>query len=241
MTFAVIDSQDSLIDDFHLIDFNTTMKSNMKLVSQENKNVYIEFMIKIWIDANFKNISLWEQFRDDFEKWIENDFKQDVFNHILRKIRDFLRKRDVWIMKNSKKIIIARSLYNTLQKEDPIEWTKDEIRRCMNTKLFTFNKIKNLIEIDFDRDSKNYFWRASRSRSRKSSTRERSTTRRIIAKIDKKMIDEINKLKKKKITRKNDDCILIINQIILIINQISIIIESIIISFSESATIILNS
>ncbi len=96
MTFTFITSQESFFDS-HLIDLNKTMKSNMKLINQESRNVYIDFIIKIWIDVNFKDISLWEQFSNDFEEWTKKDFKSksDVSNHSLRKIRDFLRKRDV--------------------------------------------------------------------------------------------------------------------------------------------------
>ncbi len=143
-------------------DLSSTMNIKMRLVTQEDKNVLIEIMIKKWLKANFKNTSLWEHFRDDFEDWTEKDFKSKtkVSNNSLRRIRDVLWRRDVWILKN-KKIIIAKSLYQTLQEEKSIEWTKEKIRRCMKSEQFIFNIIKNLIETNFDRNLKNYSWQTA--------------------------------------------------------------------------------
>jgi hypothetical protein len=128
----------------------------MIFANQEIKNIFIEVMIKDWIKADFRNTSLWEQFQNDFEKWTENDFKT-VFNIRLRWMRDILRERDVWVEKN-KKVTIAKTLYNTLQKEDLIEWIEKEMLRCMSDEKFIFYVINDLIETKFDRKSKNYFW-----------------------------------------------------------------------------------
>jgi tRNA(Leu) C34 or U34 (ribose-2'-O)-methylase TrmL len=178
MTFT---SESDLFFDSHLIDLISAMNINMRLVIQENKNVYIEIMINEWMKTDFRDTSLWKQFRDKFKRWTKNDFRTNVSIKNQRRLRNTLRRRDLWVLKN-KKIIIAKFLYQTLQKENLIEWTKEEIQRCMMQEKFMFTVIKNLIETDFDRNLKNYFWQAkSRFRSeqsRDSSTRERSTLRR---------------------------------------------------------------
>ncbi len=38
---------------------------------------------------------VWKQFRDDFERWTEDDFEDDVLNIRLRRLRNTLRKRGV--------------------------------------------------------------------------------------------------------------------------------------------------
>lgn len=60
---------------------------------------------------DFKDLDLWEAFKDDFEGWTEDDFKLTT-NHEIRKVRTSLRKRGFWVEKS--RLTIAKSLYNTL-------------------------------------------------------------------------------------------------------------------------------
>ncbi len=137
-------------------------------VSQKDKNAYVSNFIRICEEEDISDDSLWEQFQKDFERWTENDFKSDVFNTRLRHLRNFLRRRDVWVSRD-KNTIIAKSLYVTLQEESLIKWTEEEI--VNNAEKFIFNIIELLMKIDFDRKPKNYSWQAQRRSFNQSSSR----------------------------------------------------------------------
>jgi hypothetical protein len=53
------------------------------------------------------NDDLWDSFRTEFAEWIDENFKLTSII-IQKKLKAFLRARDVWIMK-SFKLIIAKS------------------------------------------------------------------------------------------------------------------------------------
>ncbi len=156
MIFNFITSQESFFDS-HLIDLASATNIKIRLINEKNKNAFINVMIKKWLQANFKITSLWEQFRDNFEDWTKNDFKSEteMFNKSLRKLKIVLRRRNVWVLKD-KRSSLQNFCIKTLQEKKSIEWTEEKIRRFMMSKQFIFNIIKNLIETDFDRNSKNY-------------------------------------------------------------------------------------
>ncbi len=145
------------------------------IVRKVDKNDFVQKAINSYDREDMKNDTLWEQFRENFAEWIEDDFKIDVLNIRLRRLRNALRKRDVWVLKDSK-IIIAKSLIQTLEKERSIFWIEAEI--VNNSEKFESDVIDHLRKIDFDRNPIDYSWQAaqSRSESRKSesSFRERS-------------------------------------------------------------------
>jgi hypothetical protein len=124
---------------------------------------------------DMKNDTLWKQFRKNFAEWIEDDFKIDVLNIRLRRLRNALRKRDVWILKDSK-MIIAKFLIQILEKEHSISWIEEEI--VNNSEKFESDVIDHLRKIDFDRNSIDYSWQTTQfrfeSRKSESSIRERS-------------------------------------------------------------------
>jgi hypothetical protein len=51
------------------------------------------------------NDDLWDSFRTEFVEWIDENFKLASII-IQKKLRTFLRSRDVWVMKSSKLIIV---------------------------------------------------------------------------------------------------------------------------------------
>jgi hypothetical protein len=122
-----------------------------------------------------KNDTLWKQLRENFAEWIEDDFKINVLNTRLRRLRNALRKQDVWILKDAK-MIIAKFLIQTFEKEHSIFWIEEEI--VNNSEKFESDVIDHLRKIDFDRNSIDYSWQAaqfrSESRKSKSSSRKRS-------------------------------------------------------------------
>ncbi len=210
MSFALILSEDFVafifLDNYISLDNFSNDDLDVSLTKREDKNAFIQVMIRIYEKKNLMNDTLWEQFKEDFQEWTEEDFKDDVLNIRLRRLRNVLRKRDVWVLKNNK-IIIARSLVNILQEENSTLWIEDEIRACIKLKKFIFNSIKHLLKTDFDRNSKNYFWQAqsqseskeSSRESQDSSTRERSITKKSVKSMQKQLMKKVmkNEMKKK--------------------------------------------
>ncbi len=151
----------------------------------EHTNEYITLLIKKWKFLNLQDTNLWVTFRDDFEEWTEQSFKTTT-NDVLRSLRNFLRKHDVWISRQKRKTI-ARSLQEVLEKETETTWIEKKISNSLDEK-FESSKITCLIATDFERNSRDYSWQASSrsesrrelfrsrdiSRSRKSSFRDRS-------------------------------------------------------------------
>jgi hypothetical protein len=109
------------------------------------------------------NDDLWNSFRTKFAEWIYEDFKLTSIT-CQKKLRTFLRFRDVWVMKSSTQII-AKSLVQVVKKDILILWTEEEIRSCLKSKTFVSHVINHFLQTNFDRDSKNYSWRTSSSRS----------------------------------------------------------------------------
>jgi hypothetical protein len=150
------------------------------LTRKIDKNIFVQTTIISYDRENLKNDTLWEQFRKNFVDWIEDDFISEVLNIRLRRLRNALRKRDVWILKDSR-IIIAKSLIRTFEKEHSTLWIEAEI--VNNTEKFQSDVIDHLRKIDFERNLINYSWQTAQSRfesrrsesARQSSLRERST------------------------------------------------------------------
>jgi hypothetical protein len=78
------------------------------------------------------------------------DFKSDVSHTLLRRLRDILRKREIWISRDEK-IIIEKALYNTLQKKNSLRWIEEEVLKCLSHENFIFIIIKILLKTNFDR------------------------------------------------------------------------------------------
>ncbi len=136
----------------------------------EHVNEYITLLIKKWKSLNLQDTNLWITFRDDFEKWTKQNFKTAT-NDVLRSLRNFLRKQNVWISRQERKTI-ARSLQEVIEKETKTSWTEKKIMNSLNEK-FESSKITRLIKTDFERNSRDYSWQASsRSKSRKASSRQ---------------------------------------------------------------------
>ena len=93
------------------------------LTSITEVNNYIKFKVLEYEYYKLMNDDLWEQYKEDFANFTEATFKACSIIPI-RNLRALLRDQGVWVEKE-KRVTIARSLYNTLYKEDPIEWTKE--------------------------------------------------------------------------------------------------------------------
>ncbi len=162
------------------------------LVRKIDKNIFVQTTIISYDRKNLKNDTLWEQFRENFVDWIEDDFKSEVLNIRLKRLRNALRKRDVWILKDSQ-MIIAKFLIRILEKEHLTLWIEEEI--VNNVETFNSDVINLLCKIDFDRNLIDYSWQTqSRSESQKSesarqsSLRERSTQKKLIQSLNKEKL-----------------------------------------------------
>ena len=86
------------------------------LTSANDINDYVKFKTLKYAYYKFTNDDLWEQYKEDFAGFTEAIFK--TCN--ICKLRILLRDQGVWVARN-RQITTARSLYNTLCKEDLVE------------------------------------------------------------------------------------------------------------------------
>ena len=86
--------------------------------------------VTTWEKYDWKDSDLWESFQDDFEGYTEEDFRL-VNSNDIRKLRNFIRRRGVWIEKS--RLTIAKSLFNALQEEEPTQWTNADIQEYLST------------------------------------------------------------------------------------------------------------
>ncbi len=150
------------------------------LVRKVDKNIFEQTTITSYDREDLKDDTLWEQFKKNFVDWIEDDFKSEVLNIRLRRLRNALRKRDVWVLKDAK-MTIAKSLIRILEKEHLTFWIEEEI--VNSAEKFQSDVIDHLRKIDFERNLIDYSWQTVQSRSesqksksaRQSSFREQST------------------------------------------------------------------
>ena len=91
----------------------------------DNVTSFIKKSLKTWVRFDVRDTELWDTFRYDFKGYKEDDFKQTSVQ-CQRKLREFLRKRGVWVEKS--KLTIARSLYNTLHEDVNPLWSEGEVR-----------------------------------------------------------------------------------------------------------------
>ena len=85
---------------------------------------HIAITIKVLKSWNFSFYDLWESCTETFEDYTENDFKL-ITNANIRELRDFLKQRGVWVEKSTR-TPIAKTLCNTLLRDDFIKWPEDE-------------------------------------------------------------------------------------------------------------------
>ena len=102
--------------------------------------------VKSWTEYDFKDLDLWDSFQEHFDRYTELDFKV-VENDTIRKLRTFLRKRGAWIEKKAR-LSPAKSLFNTVQEQEPTPWTESEIKECNDSEKFASNRIISLFETD---------------------------------------------------------------------------------------------
>lgn len=86
-------------------------------IPQQNIDKIIKEALRVWKEFCFKDISLWKTFQDDFEGFMEENFKSGSIHHLC-KLRDSLQKFGVWIKKQPR-YTISKSLYDVLLEKKP--------------------------------------------------------------------------------------------------------------------------
>ena len=110
---------------------STTRQNNKKKeMTRESVAKDIANAITTWETYDWKDTDLWESFQDDFKGYTEDDFRL-VNNNNTRRLRNFLRRRGVWIEKS--RTTIARFLFHALQEEEPTQWTDADIQEYLLT------------------------------------------------------------------------------------------------------------
>jgi hypothetical protein len=100
-------------------------------VDKEEINEFIQYKHLEYEAYKMMDDDLWEVYRDDFSTFTTQTFK-DCNQTTIRNFRQFLRVHGVWVKKH-RYTTVAESLFNTLQEEEPMEWTESEIRDHMAT------------------------------------------------------------------------------------------------------------
>jgi hypothetical protein len=91
----------------------------------EDIDDYIKFKITEYTHYGTQDEELWEVFQEDFKGFSLAALKE-CSQLGIRQLRTLLRTNGVWVRKDRRKTV-AESLYNTLQEEEPTEWTAQEI------------------------------------------------------------------------------------------------------------------
>ena len=92
-------------------------------------NDFVRFKTLEYEDANLKDDELWGLYQDDFKDFTVEIFKNCNQTHV-RKLRMILQTNGVWVQKH-RNTTVPESLFDTIQEEDPTDWTISEINEHM--------------------------------------------------------------------------------------------------------------
>jgi hypothetical protein len=104
---------------------------DIEVAGIEEIDDFIAFKVTEYIHYDFQDDELWELYKEDFKDFTIAIFK-DCNQPGIRKLRAMLRMYGVWVRKDRRKTV-AESLYNTLQEDEPTEWTAQEIEEHLQT------------------------------------------------------------------------------------------------------------
>ena len=91
----------------------------------EDISEYVRYKTVEYRTTDLKDNDLWEVFQEDFTGFTTEIFKSCIPADI-RNLRRLLRKNGVWVIKD-RHVLVAQSLFNTLQEEEPTAWTTEAI------------------------------------------------------------------------------------------------------------------
>src|SRR6266516_285391 len=100
-------------------------------IDTEDINDFVKFKTLEYEVYDFKDDELWEAYKEDFKSFTLPILKSCNPTNT-RKLRMLLRANGVWVQKH-RNMTVPESLLNTLQEEEPTEWTEFEIKEHMAT------------------------------------------------------------------------------------------------------------
>ena len=99
------------------------------------------------------NDDLWELYKEDFADFTEAVFKTCNPTNI-RNLRTLLRHQGVWVSRD-RNVTVPRALCNILRKEDPVEWSREDILEHIKGSglfaSFKLNRLSGIVDDPFDR------------------------------------------------------------------------------------------
>jgi hypothetical protein len=95
------------------------------ITTVEHISEYIRYKTIEYKTTDLKDSDLWEVFKEDFTGFTVEIFKSCIPADI-RNLRKLLRKNGVWVIKD-RNVLVAQSLFNMLQEEEPTEWTTEAV------------------------------------------------------------------------------------------------------------------
>ena len=109
--------------------------------------------IESFIKRDIRNRALWKNFLDHFNEVSQDEFELFITFQQRRDLFIFLKNRDVWIRRTSSRIY-SQTLFDTLNENKSVAWTKDEYNKAMNyEENFDSSTINKLIEKNWERIS----------------------------------------------------------------------------------------
>lgn len=112
---------------------------------KEFRDLYVKMRLRQYEEVNLQDFELWEQYREDFAGWTISHFRNSN-PHATRILRHCLRAHGVWVGRNNSRLL-SEALYDTLQEDQPGEWSKEEIEEHVRTNgEFKSRKIAWLIK-----------------------------------------------------------------------------------------------
>ena len=105
-----------------------------------NQTDYVKLKILEYEEAKLTGEELWGAFKDDFRHFTEEHFAQcsPAFIH---KLRMHLRSYGVWVQKDPR-VATAKSLFVTVQEQDPATWADNEPVSNTTPSVPTFHSVQ---------------------------------------------------------------------------------------------------
>ena len=97
---------------------------------KDEKDAFVRHKCWVYNQSWLQDSDLWEQFKEDFDKWTAQLFDEVNKTH-LRNLRSALRKYGVWVHKSNRPPKLNDALYKCLQEEEPTAWTILEIQQTI--------------------------------------------------------------------------------------------------------------
>jgi hypothetical protein len=114
-------------------------------VKTKDVDEFVRFKLLEYDVLNFRDIDLWEAYKEDFGSFTVAVFKS-CNQHLIRQLRLRLRTNGVWVQRQTG-TTVPESLFSTAQEKEPTEWTESELRSHLdNSGGFNSPRINNILQ-----------------------------------------------------------------------------------------------